>query len=344
MLADVRFEYPIVVDQPRVIQVVADDESVTVSSSTAADAPAHRWVRHVSAQISHRPQDGGPTGAHKSGDHEMPDYDASSVAELQRTWGIEGQPFGWSIGSCRSATGGLHADVGLPEASTVALLDAAVHVARLADSSNPRLMFPAAVESVWFAAELADAHGSVEVRRRGGNGDELVVDIAVKAPDGRTCIDIRSLRYAAVESGPAQAASEAHRSSAETPAWSQMSAAEHTQRTRDQAASHPGPRTRNAGSCGGYGSGVPRVGARFDDGDESVLREAKQLVGIDLSATMLWNHPTISSLAAYLAEMLAPEEESVEDDVDVTHDSASSVLDALFDSVESVPAGSESGI
>ena len=95
----------------------------------------------------------------------------------------------------------MHADVGLPEASTVALLDAAVHVARLADSSNPQLMFPAAIESVWFAAELADAHGSVEVRRRGGNGDEFVVDIAMKAPDGSTCIDIRSLRYAAVESG-----------------------------------------------------------------------------------------------------------------------------------------------
>ena len=38
----------------------------------------------------------------------------------------------------------------LPEASTVALLDAAVHVARLVDSSNPRLMVPAAVESVRF--------------------------------------------------------------------------------------------------------------------------------------------------------------------------------------------------
>ena len=126
----------------------------------------------------------------------MRGYDTSSVAELQRAWGIEGQPFPWSIGSCRSAPGGLHADVGLPEASTVALLDAAVHVARLVDSSNPRLMFPAAVESVRFEAELADAHGSVEVRRRGGNGDELIVDIAVKAPDGSTCIDIRSLRYA----------------------------------------------------------------------------------------------------------------------------------------------------
>ena len=159
MLGDVRFEYPIVVDQPRVIQVVADDESVTVSSSPGADTPAHRWVRHVSARISARLPDDVAEGTDTSGAHEMPGYDPSSVAELQRAWGIEGQPFGWSIGSCRSAPGGLHADVGLPEASTVALLDAAVHVARLADSSNPRLMLPAAVESVRFAAELADAQG-----------------------------------------------------------------------------------------------------------------------------------------------------------------------------------------
>ena len=343
MLGDVRFEYPIVVDQPRVIQVVADDGSVTVSSSPAADAPAHRWVRHVSARISHRLQDGEPEGTDNSGDHEMPGYDASSVAELQRTWGIEGQPFGWSIGSCRSTTGGLHADVGLPEASTVALLDAAVHVARLADSSNPRLMFPAAVESVRFAAELADAQGFVEVRRRAGNGDELIVDIAVKAPDGTTCVDIRSLRYAAMESGPAEVASEEHRSSAHTPAWSQMSAADIVSELEIRLRAILARELGMPAAAVGMDRPFPELGLDSMMA-MTVLREAKQLVGVDLSATMLWNHPTISSLAAYLSEMLTPEEESVEDDVDVPHDSASSVLDALFDSVESVPAGSESGI
>jgi phthiocerol/phenolphthiocerol synthesis type-I polyketide synthase D len=75
-----------------------------------------------------------------------------------------------------------------------------------------------------------------------------------------------------------------------------------------------------------------------------VLRKTKKLVGIDeLSPTMLWNHPTVASLAAYLANKLLPQEYS-ESDVDVASGSAGSVLDALFDSVESAPAGSESGI
>ena len=209
ILSDVQFEYPIAVDQPRVIQVVADGGSVTVSSSPAADSATQRWVRHASARITHRLHNDEPAGlegakglegTRNSGDHEM-----LSVAELQRACGIEGQPFRWSIGPCRSSPGSLRADVELPEASTVALLDAAVHVARLVDSSNPQLMFPAGVESVRFEAELADDHGSVEVLRRRGNDDELLVDIAVKAPDGGTCIDIRGLRYAAVGSGSAPA-------------------------------------------------------------------------------------------------------------------------------------------
>ena len=342
ILCNVRFEYPIVVDHPRVIQVVADDDSVTVSSSPGADTPAHRWVRHVSARISARLPDDVAEGTDTNGAHEVPGYDPSSVAELQRAWGIEGQPFGWSIGSCRSAPAGLHAEVGLPEASTVALLDAAVHVARLADSSNRRLMFPAAVESVWFAAELADAHGSVEVRRRGGNGDELVVDIAVKAPDGSTCIDIRSLRYAAVESAPVQAAPETSSAPVEALAWSQMSREDMVGELEIRLRAILARELGMPASAVGTDQTFPELGLDSMMA-MNLLREAKQLVGIELSATMLWNNPTTSSFAVYLAELLAPQKEP-EDDVDVMPESEGSVLDALFDSVESAPAGSESGI
>jgi phthiocerol/phenolphthiocerol synthesis type-I polyketide synthase A len=76
----------------------------------------------------------------------------------------------------------------------------------------------------------------------------------------------------------------------------------------------------------------------------TILRETRKLVGIDLSAHMLFDHPTIASLAAYLADLLAPPEVPEEDTSDLAFDSAGSVLDELFDSVESASAGSESGV
>ena len=54
-LSDIRFEYPIVVGEPRVVQVVADGGSVTVSSSAAdadSEGPAQHWIRHATARIT----------------------------------------------------------------------------------------------------------------------------------------------------------------------------------------------------------------------------------------------------------------------------------------------------
>jgi acyl carrier protein len=76
----------------------------------------------------------------------------------------------------------------------------------------------------------------------------------------------------------------------------------------------------------------------------TVLRETQKLVGIDLSASMLFNHPTISSLATYVTDLLAPREMPQEHTADLDLDSAGGVLDELFDHVESASAGSESGI
>ena len=60
-----------------------------------------------------------------------------SVAELLEAWGVEGQPFDWSVDALRPTPGGAVADVSLAEPSTVGLLDAAVHVARLVGGTNP---------------------------------------------------------------------------------------------------------------------------------------------------------------------------------------------------------------
>ena len=345
-LSDVRFEYPIVVDQPRVIQVVADAGSVTVSSSPATDTPAVHGTRHAGARIS----EALPREVHElnrapsTGDHEISSYDASSVAELQQAWGIEGQPFGWSIDSWRSAPDGLRAEVDLPEASTVALLDAAVHVARLIDSANPTLMLPAGAESVWFGGELVDARGSVEVYRRGGGDHELIVDIVGKASDGSTCVDIRGFRYADMESAAAKASAGDDEQTAAWD-WSQIPAGDLPRELQTRLGEMLARELGMPASAVDPDLAFPELGLDSMMA-MTVLREAKQLVGIELSLTMFWNHPTISSLAAHLAELLAPQVPSDEgsDDEDVTHESGGGLLDELFDSVESATAGSESGL
>jgi phthiocerol/phenolphthiocerol synthesis type-I polyketide synthase A len=75
----------------------------------------------------------------------------------------------------------------------------------------------------------------------------------------------------------------------------------------------------------------------------SVRRDTELFVGIELSATMLFNYPTIVALAGHLAKKLLQQTES-DSDLDGLGDSDGSVLSELFDSVESAPAGSERGI
>ncbi|TVS76930.1 KR domain-containing protein, partial [Mycobacterium helveticum] len=200
-VSDVRFEHPIVVDRPRAIQVLATDESVTVSSRAASDAP---WVRHAGGlPVSSAPDGAEPAGA-PAGEAET-----RSTTELFQQWGVEGQPFPWSIDALRHTPGGVVADISLAEPaepSVVALLDAAVHAARLVDRDNPRLLVPSAVKSLWLATTVNDRRAVAEMRRLPGATGEVVVDLVVRTPDGAMCADVRSLRYTDVESGSAAGA------------------------------------------------------------------------------------------------------------------------------------------
>ena len=331
-LSDVRFEHPIVVDQPRMIQVVADGESVTVSSSgSVADTPADRWIEHASARISRILQNE-PEDTASSCDQEMPGYDMSSGVELQPDWGTEGQPFAWTIDSCRTMPGAVYAEVDLPEASTVALLDAVVHVARLIDGSDPRLMLPVAAESVRWHTALVESHCAIAVRRRGDNDDELVVDIVATMPDGSTCVEIRSLRYAPTEAGEESA----------TVTWSQIPAESVLSELESRLQAIIAHELGMSASAVDVDRAFPELGLDSMMA-MAVLGEAKRVFGFEVSTTMLWDHPTISSLAAYLVGLVVPPEELPEDTAAMPLDSAGSVLDELFDHVESASAGSESG-
>uniref|UniRef100_UPI003899CD10 type I polyketide synthase n=1 Tax=Mycobacterium sp. HUMS_1102779 TaxID=3383487 RepID=UPI003899CD10 len=200
-VSDVRFEHPIVVDRPRAIQVLAADGSVTVSSRAGSDAP---WIRHAGGRLAPCAPDGDHPAPAATGEAET-----RSITELFEEWGVEGQPFPWSIDALRHTPGGAVADLALAgpaEPSVVALLDAAVHAARLVDRDNPRLLVPSGVGSAWLASTCADRRAVAELRRLPGDAGEVVVDLVVRTPDGAVCADVRALRYTDVESGAAQAA------------------------------------------------------------------------------------------------------------------------------------------
>lgn len=337
VLGDIRFEYPVVAESPRVIHVVNAEESVTLSSSTGPDTPEQRWTRHCSAAvIGELP--GEPADADgRSG--EMPEisWDPASVTELQRASGVDGQPFEWTVTSCEPVPGGLRASVSVPDKSVVALLDAAVHLARLLDPSDV-LMLPGSLDGIELASESFDAVPDpvVEVRRRAEAGGDLVVDVIARSADGAVCVDLRGLRYTQVDSvsAPADAGSVAE--PIDLPDWSQMTAPqivdELTVRLRVILARELGMPE----SAVDVDRPFPELGLDSMMA-MTLLRDAKALVQRELSSTMLWNHPTLAAFAAHVAELITPEDHPEPDEelpAPELPDSSFSVLDALFDSVE----------
>lgn len=103
-------------------------------------------------------------------------------------------------------------------------------------------------------------------------------------------------------------------------------------RTQDRAAHHFGPRASNARTELDLERPFAELGLNSVMA-MSIRRQAERLVRVELSLTMLWNQPTIASLAEYLAGKFSPQEGSAT--INGTSASASSVLDALFDSVQS---------
>ncbi|WP_374156953.1 SDR family NAD(P)-dependent oxidoreductase [Mycobacterium sp. G7A2] len=350
-VGDVRFEYPIIADQPKVIHVVADGTTLTVWSSAGPDTAEQRWTRHAGAVLTEAAT-AAPQGDQSPLDGQL--FDAAAIAEMQRAWGVEGQPFAWTVTECAATVAGARADVQLPEEAespAAALVDAAVHVARLADADNPALLLPAGAESL--AVHAAAGHrGVVEVYRRSRNGGAgLLVDVRITGTDGTTWVDMRGLNYAPVESAPAPVTDETDSAAAEFIDWSTMTAAQTVAELQVRLRAVLARELGMPEDAVDVDQPFPELGLDSMMA-MNLLRDAKQLVRMDLSATMLWNNPSISKLSAFVAELLAPMQQAApEPEADDSAEGAEefSVLDELFDSiesssVESANAGSEGAI
>ncbi|MGE2735115.1 beta-ketoacyl synthase N-terminal-like domain-containing protein [Mycolicibacterium vaccae] len=201
-LTDVRFEFPITVDGPRLVQVFSDGDAITISSTTGGaddDAP-QRWVRHVTARLTPAPAaDGSAATVPAQG------YDPATLPELHSAWGVEGLAYPWTVVSHEAGAGELRAVVESTTATPAALFDAAVNLGRLVDSSTPGLMAPSAAADVEFTEAPTGARGVVTAANRGRDGDDLVVDVTITGEDGTPYARIAGLRYTPVEFGSATA-------------------------------------------------------------------------------------------------------------------------------------------
>ena len=183
------------------IQVVADGRIRHGVIESRGGRPRHRWVRHVSARIAHRTTD--DEAGRQRTQRAITKWSATT---LRRSPSFSGRGastvsrFQWSISSCRSGPGGCTPTSSLPRG-----VDGRIARRRRSPRPPGGQFQPAADGSCRcrkrpVRSRTRRSPRFVEVHRRGGNGDELIVDIAVKAPDGGTCIDICSLRYAEAES------------------------------------------------------------------------------------------------------------------------------------------------
>jgi phthiocerol/phenolphthiocerol synthesis type-I polyketide synthase A len=214
-LSGIRFEQPIFADRPRLIQVVADNQSISLASRPATETPSDPWTRHVTAQLSSsragsamRSNDSYQANGHTyENGHRDPIPDIPALLTLR---GVDGLPFKWSVSSWTQKSTGLTVAIDLPEAlpegSTAPLLDAAVHVAALADVTDTRLYVPASIERAWLSDAVSAPRSSVTLNRTAHDGDGITVDVTVSARGGLPWASMRSLRYRALGFADAQSA------------------------------------------------------------------------------------------------------------------------------------------
>ncbi|MFT4042004.1 MAG: type I polyketide synthase [Gordonia sp. (in: high G+C Gram-positive bacteria)] len=338
-VGDISFQYPVVVDRPRVIAVsVFGDGAITIASATSPSAPPERWIEHVSATATDA-ELAAPGPATTDG---VVGFETSDAEDLQRRWGIDGRPYPWDVRTHSTAPGALQADVDLTAPSSAGWIDAAVHLARLLDSADDGLMFPSAVGAIQIhagssgAAASSSSAGVIELRHRGSDASGFASDVVIAGPDGDRVLDIRGLRFARAGVPQLPESPDAATTDADVLAWAQLSAEATRLELRERLRAIVAREIGMPPEALRINQSFPELGLDSMMA-MAVLRDARRLVGIDLSATMLWNHPTVEALSDLLTELLAPQREAAQSEPESDEsDGVESVLDSLFDSVESL--------
>ncbi|KJX74642.1 type I polyketide synthase [Mycobacterium lepromatosis] len=213
-LSEVRFEQPIFANRPRLIQVVVDNQSVSLASSPVTETSQNRWTRHVTAQLSSASMRSTVPSHHPdqiNGHLEVISDPIPDVVTLLALRGVDGLPFEWSVKSwaqkTRQSTSRkveIEFPDTLPDGAVAPLLDAAILVPVLEDMTETQLYVPASIKQVWLGDTATGPCGSVMLNRTARDYDGITVDVTVADGSGVPWALMRSLRYRALDFDNAQ--------------------------------------------------------------------------------------------------------------------------------------------
>ncbi len=194
-LRGVEFRSPLALNGPREIQVVVENDRVSLASRSSKRAETETWGVHATAELFDA-----SSHAFERLDLERirqrcaVELSADHIVNHLESVGVADTGFEWRVTSVRRNETETIAlvDVGA-ERPFAPLIDAATSIATIVLSNNDRLKMVARVEAIVTLADRLPASAAVHVRIRDGLSD--VVDVTIARDDGEPFAHIGGLCY-----------------------------------------------------------------------------------------------------------------------------------------------------
>jgi 6-methylsalicylic acid synthase len=313
-LADVVLRVPVALTTQRDLQVVCQEGALRLSSRLAGERSDQSWLTHSTARIADTGGNGGGRLEPALASAGAGALDPDCVMDRLSAIGVAGIGFPWEVREVQRTAAQLFARVAadpdrLMDTTTWApLMDAALSAAPIVFPGPPRLRMPGRLREVTVHGDPPqEALVSVrlaDVQWAAGQADDVEVDITIADADGGVVARLSGVGFAVVQQAairePEPGGGVAEHSGLE---WFELPELE---------------------LCDYVDSAVRGVVAgelRLDPGDLDVYRPLSEM-GVDsllsesilhrlnrqfrtaLPGTLLWERPSVASVASYLSELL----------------------------------------
>lgn len=206
-VVDVGLRTPLAVEPARIVQVVREGNTLSLSSRVAEAAAADsgaEWITHCTATIDpHRVPPTGRIDANLR--DELPEWPEEEVHEMFRRAGVGGYAFSWELEELRRGSDAQFAVMDLQDGASPAETSWA-HVIDAALTISAALVTPVDADGLWMSQSIAEVAVAgappprimVASYRTPGTSDASV-DVVISDDTGAIVAEVRGLKFSAVD-------------------------------------------------------------------------------------------------------------------------------------------------